>query len=277
VPLLLGRLQHQQEFLPAPQSKAGQQHMAATCNPLGDRLRQALLLGLPVWVESGPVGRLEHEQVGAAHRRRKSRLDGALGRQADVARDDDAALGSAEAQADGAGDMPGAAGMHGDAWEPRQGHWLPHWERAHLLEHALHQRRRIERQLHLLGSPALHDGERIGQHQLHEQSGGARGKNGCRGERPVQERQSANVVGVGVRHEDRPDRFPLQQGEVGQRVGLAIQPHAAVNHDPVPAQLYRQATGTDLLRSSGKDHLHSSFSSALLRALRVNAAADRLP
>ena len=65
----------------------------------------------------------------------------------------------------------------------------------------------------------------------------------------MQQRQGPNMVGMGMRHEDRPYILALELGQIGQGVRLLIHTHPCIDNKPLFVQFNRQATGSNPTRS----------------------------
>ncbi len=121
--------------------------MPAARNASRNALRQPLLLCLAIGVQPGAIGAFQHEQIGMRQPGQGCAQHRALRGDTHIPGDHHCSIGSRKPQADRAGHMPGAGGLHRDLWQLGQRELLPHRQRTYLAQHACHQRFRVQRRL----------------------------------------------------------------------------------------------------------------------------------
>src|SRR6266568_3684245 len=79
------------------------------------------------------------------------------------------------------------------------------------------------------------------------------------------QRQSTDMVSMGVRYKNGPHILTFQQRQIRQGITLAINPYSGINDDPLSRNFHRQATGSYATGSPNKDDLHNfNLSSSLI-------------
>jgi hypothetical protein len=146
--------------------------------------------------------------------------------------------------------------MKRDTRQCRELHGFSDWKWSKLPEHAVYKHWGIQWQFHLLDGAALHDLERIGEHDFHEQRGGPRSENGSGWKRPVQEGKCTDMVGMSVGDHNGVNGFVLQTCQIREWIGVAIQADTRINDNPLSCQFNGQTTGTNATGPSNEDHLH---------------------
>ncbi len=109
-------------------------------------------------------------------------------------------------------------------------------ERSQHPQHRGHQRVIVERELQLVGGAARHHTHGVGQHHLDQADRGRRGVDRHLRHMLVDQRQRADMVGVGVRDKDRRQVAPVDRRQVGQAVAPA-HAHASVDQHTLAGQL----------------------------------------
>jgi hypothetical protein len=66
----------------------------------------------------------------------------------------------------------------------------------------------------------------------------------------MQQRESANMVGMSVRHEDGPDVLSFKLGKIGQGVCLVIHTDSCIDNKPLFGEFNSKTRGTNAARSA---------------------------
>ena len=182
---------------------------------------------------SSAVGRLQNQDVGFADEGCLCALDGALRGDANIARDHHLPLGMFQSHAYGPGDVAGQTQGNDQAGDLANRKPIIHRQGHQALQHLLHRLAIVQGQFKLFCGALLHHCDGIGQHNRHQLDAGRSGVDRRTRVHAVQDRQGADMVGVGVSDDDGRHLLSLQKREIRQPLlGQPTHANARVYNQP---------------------------------------------